>query len=91
MTGLSAETKRAIDAAARRAADSAVKKTLLTLGVDASTGPSIQEVQQDMAFLRRTRVLSTMRSTKIALAGVGAGMTLLGSIATMAVQKLLGQ
>lgn len=89
-TRMSAETRQAIEAAARRAADSAVKKTLLTMGVDVSTPAELRELQQDMAFLRTLRLLSGKRSARVIIIIVSTLATFVGALALFIVQKAFG-
>lgn len=88
---MSPETKRAIDTAARRSARAAVKETLLTLGIDASTGSAVQEVQKDMSALRRFRLVSEARGPRVVLIVFSTLMTVVGAVATFVIQKAMGQ
>jgi hypothetical protein len=85
-----AEIKRMIDAAARRSARAAVKETLITLGIDASTSEAIRESQQDFAWVRRTRTLSNLKTTRWVIGGIAAFTALAGSAAAMLVDRFLG-
>lgn len=87
---MTTETKQAIDRAALRASRAAVKETLLTLGIDASSPEAIREAQQDFAFVRKLRLISNVRSLRYPVIVFSAAMTLLGAVAALVVQKFLG-
>lgn len=66
----------------------AVEETLKQLGLDLE---DVHEMQADMAFLRRVRMLSEASSIKaitVTIAGVGAAIFF---VLGLGVQKLLGQ
>jgi hypothetical protein len=90
---LDRETKAAIDRAARlageRAGEAAVKKTLLTLGIDASTPAEIREFQKDMAQARRNRLAVEGRGRYFIII-FSTGMTVLGAGLTMLIQRIFG-
>jgi hypothetical protein len=89
-TPMSAEVKRYIDLAVRRAARAAVKETLLTLGIDASTPAAVREAQQDNAWLRRTRSLANLQVTRWVIGGIAAVCSAGGAVAAMAINKVIG-
>lgn len=86
---LDRETKAAIDLAARRAGEAAVKKTLLTLGIDASTPAEVREFQKDMAQARKNRLAVEGRG-KYFIIIFSTGMTVLGAVITMTIQRIFG-
>jgi len=86
---LSAEAKAAIELSAGMAAEIAVQKTLLTLGVDASTPAGIQEHQQDMAFIRKWRLTSEKKSLKVTLILIAAGLSLLSGATMLILEKVV--
>lgn len=87
---LSPEIKQAVNYAADRAATRAVKSTLLTIGVDASSSDAAREAQQDFHFLRRLRMASDAKSIKVYIALVGAGLSLFNTLLVLLIQHLLG-
>lgn len=86
---LDRETKAAVDYAARRASEAAVKKTLLTLGIDASTAAEVREVQKDFIHLRNNRLAVGSRG-KYWVVIFSTGMTVLGAVLTMTIQRIFG-
>lgn len=86
---LSPEVKQAINYTADRAAAKAVRATLLTIGIDVSTGESMREHQQDMHLLRRLRVAAEAKSLKVYIALIAAGLSLFNSLLVLGVQQLL--
>jgi hypothetical protein len=84
------EMSRAVNAAANRAATKAVKETFTMLGIDTSSPSAVVEFQQDIAFMRRTRVWSGARNSKMALAIIGLLFTALGGIVASYARKLMG-
>lgn len=90
MAGMSVEVKQAIDRAALRASRAAVRETLLTLGIDASSPDAIREAQQDFAFVRKLRLVSNVKALRYPVIVFSAAMTLVGAVATLIVQKFLG-
>jgi len=85
----SPEVKQAINYPAARAAAKAVRATLLTIGIDVSTGESMREHQQDMHLLRRLRVAAEAKSLKVYIALIAAGLSLFNSLLVLGVQQLL--
>jgi hypothetical protein len=88
---LTTEAKQAIDLAAGLAAEMAVKKILLSLGVDASTPPGVQEHQQDWAFLRKMRLTIEGRKAKIVLLIIATCFSLTSGVALFIVERLIFQ
>jgi hypothetical protein len=88
---MSPEVKTAITVAARAAAETAVKRTMLTMGVDISTVRGVRETQQDMAFLRRLRLVTDSRNAKLIVIVFSTVMAILGAGATTLVQQYLGK
>lgn len=88
-TSLSPEVKTAINYTADRAAAKAVRTTLLSIGIDTSTGESMREHQQDMHLLRRLRVASEAKSLKIYIALIAAGLSLFNSLLVLGVQYMI--
>lgn len=87
---LTPETKQAVELAARKAAQGAVRQTLLALGIDSSTPLGVQEQQQDMAFLRGFRRAAQGKSAKYWAAIVAFGISIASAAATVAMQHFLG-
>lgn len=94
MASIDPETRALINATAKAAAASAatkaVGKTFLLLGIDAETPAQVKEAQQDFAWLRRLRVLTTERSGKYWLIVFSTVMGVLGSATTLLIQQLFG-
>jgi len=90
MAPMDPTVKQAIAAASRRSAREAVRETLLTLGIDASTPAEIREVQADFAFLRRLRTVTGIRNTKFSIIVFSTLMTLLGGVVGSWLQKVTG-
>lgn len=94
MASIDAETRALIAAAAKAAAtaaaNKAVGKTFLLLGIDAETPAQVKEAQQDFAWLRRLRLLTTERSGKYWLIVFSTVMGVLGSATTLLIQQLFG-
>jgi hypothetical protein len=86
----SPEERRVINAAANRAASKAVKDTLTMLGIDTSSPAAVVEFQQDIAFMRRTRMWSGARNSKLALALLGLAITAIGGVVVTYIRKLMG-
>jgi hypothetical protein len=89
MASLSPEVKQAINYTADRAAERAVKRTLMTVGINTLSGESIQESQRDMAMLRRFRLTMEARSSKVYMALLVAAMSLFNSLLVLGVQYLI--
>lgn len=91
---LPAEVLRAVNAAANRAADkasrTAVKETLLALGIDTSTPGAVVEFQRDQAYVRKTRTFSEARSTKYGVAAIGLLFTVAGGVLAAYIKKIMG-
>lgn len=88
---MTAEQKRYVDYSSNRAAEKAVKKTLLTLGLDVSTDASIIEVQQDFSFVRKLRTLSADKRAQYLLAAFGGIMGIIGAVvSTFLIQAFHG-
>lgn len=83
------DTRAAVNAAAKRAAEEAVKRTFLTLGVDVSTAHEVKELQQDFILLRQQRLAIGNRGKYWVLAFT-TGLTVLGTLLGWTGQKLLG-
>jgi hypothetical protein len=83
------QTKDAINLAARRAGEAAAKRTLLSIGVDASTPAEVREFQKDMIHLRNQRLAvgSRGRYWVIIFSTI---MTVLGAVITMTIQRVFG-
>lgn len=89
MANMDTATRAAVNAAASKAADIAVRRTFLTLGVDVSTPHEVRELQQDFALLRSTRLARGGRG-KYVLVVFSTLMTIIGAAVTMTVQHLFG-
>lgn len=76
---MDAATKLLINATARATADATVKRTLLTLGVDASNAPEVRKFQQDLAFLHRFRAFMQSASAKVMIGALSISLTLVGA------------
>lgn len=91
---LPAEVARAVNAAANRAADkasrTAVKETLMALGIDVSSPGAVVEFQKDMAHMRRVRTFGEARSTKYGLAAIGLAFSVAGGMAVAYAKKIMG-
>lgn len=75
------EIQAAIELAASRAAEEAVKQLMIALGMDVSSAPAIQEHQQDAAFLRRWRNWFEQKLIWWAVSGLGGlGIAVLSGI-----------
>lgn len=85
------EVKLLIERASRAAANSAVKQTLLTLGIDASNPRAIRESQRDQAYLRRIRVLTEVRGAKYWVIVFGTIMSVVGAVLTTLAHQMLGR
>jgi hypothetical protein len=88
---MSPELKAAINVAARAAAETAVKRTMITMGVDITTVRGVKDTQQDMAFLRRLRLVTDSRNAKLIVIVFSTVMAILGAGATTIVQQWLGK
>lgn len=88
---MSPELKAAINVAARAAAEAAVKRTMLTMGVDITTARGVRDTQQDMSFLRRLRLVTDSRNAKFIVIAFSTVMAILGAGATTLVQQYLGK
>jgi hypothetical protein len=86
---LTAETRAAINAAAKKAAREAVRETLLMLGVDASTPEAIREAQQDFAFARKLRVMAGVKSLRYSIIVFSTVCTLLGAVLATVIKSAL--
>jgi len=90
MPALTPEQKAAVTLAAKQAADRTVKQTFLMMGLDISTPEAIKEAQQDNAWVRRWRLVTTERSGKVWLIVFSTLMGVVGSAVTLFVQQLMG-
>jgi hypothetical protein len=72
-------TKLLINATARATADATVKRTLLSLGVDASSPREVRKFQQDIAWLHRFRSFMQSASAKIMIGALSVALTLVGA------------
>jgi len=88
---MSPELKAAINVAARAAAEAAVKRTMLTMGVDITTARGVRDTQQDMSFLRRLRLVTDSRNAKLIVIVFSTVMAILGAGATTLIQQYLGK
>lgn len=86
---LDAETKAAINLAARRAGESAAKRTLLSIGIDASTPAEVREFQKDLLHLRANRLAVGSRGRYWVIV-FSTAMTVLGAVITMTIQRIFG-
>lgn len=71
--------KLVINTTARAAADAAVKRTLLTLGVDASKPSEVQKFQQDVSFMRRARLFAQSTQARVMVGALSISLTLVGA------------
>ena len=90
MATMSPEERRVIKAVANRAATKAVKDTFTMLGIDTSSPAAVVEFQQDIALMRRTRLWSGARNSKLALALLGLAITAIGGLVVTYVRKVMG-
>lgn len=88
---LTPETLHAIEEAAKRAAKSAVKEILLTMGQDAENPSAILESQKDAAFLRRVRRATESRAARYSLAAFSALLSFVGALITLAVAYVVNR
>lgn len=84
------EMKQAIELAAKRAADNAVKRTLLAIGIDVSTPQGVQEQQQDSAFTRSIRLAAASKSAKYWAGILALGLSVISAVVTVTIQHLFG-
>lgn len=74
-------TEAEIKNIAESAADGALRKFLLMLGVDVSTGPATIELQKDFAHVRETRLTRGILRDKVLATITGSAVTfILGAI-----------
>lgn len=81
------EVRAAVKAAAIVAANTAIKATLLTMGVDISSPEAVKEMQEDMAYLRNLRSAGTSKSVIYWTAIFSIGSSIVTAIIVLVIRQ----